>query len=573
MSNLLPSARPVATFRAMTKHVVVMALALVIGLGRVAADGVDDLYLRIYSTIQEADALSARNETAPALAKYIEAQADLQAFQQGNPQWNPKVVTFRMDYLSGKISDLSAKVPPVTSATAALLNAIKTNLPAADAAPLEAQRPAAPADWLEQLNNLKAQAGQLQSDKAGLEAKLKEALSLRPASLEPSELAKAEAKLKALQKENDLLKVSLEEKKSKPVPAADPKELAKAQESLKEAQQQLGAQTDLVARLQTENAKLRRDKAELEASVKAAASAPPVAVPAPVVAESPRVKESKRIKQLEQERDDYKEKWKLADKALKSRKDKMAATRVQELEDEVSRLRARVESFEAKQIPFTAEELALFRQPEAKLPEPKADKKPAKSPSPETTSLAAEAHRHFSNGELDQAETNYVEVLARESNNAPALANLAAIQLERGRLDAALTNVRQALAASPDDAFTLSVLGRLKFRQAKYDEALDALSRAAKVDPKNAEVQIFLGLTLSEKGLRGPAEAALRKAIQLEPGNGNAHQNLAVIYLSQNPPAVELARWHYQRARASGAAANPELEKMLQERTAVKSAQ
>ena len=94
-------------------------------------------------------------------------------------------------------------------------------------------------------------------------------------------------------------------------------------------------------------------------------------------------------------------------------------------------------------------------------------------------------------------------------------------------------------------------------------EALDALSRAAKMDPDNAEIQNYLGLALSEKGMRGPAETALRRAVQLQPNYGGAHYNLAIVYSSQQPPAMELARFHYQKAITSGHAPNKELEQKL----------
>ena len=58
----------------------------------------------------------------------------------------------------------------------------------------------------------------------------------------------------------------------------------------------------------------------------------------------------------------------------------------------------------------------------------------------------------------------------------------------------------------------------------------------------------------------------MRKAIQLDPGTANAHNNLAVIYITQRPPLVELARWHYQKALAAGYPPNPDLEKMLERR-------
>ena len=89
------------------------------------------------------------------------------------------------------------------------------------------------------------------------------------------------------------------------------------------------------------------------------------------------------------------------------------------------------------------------------------------------------------------------------------------------------------------------------------------MSRAAKLDPQNPEIQNYLGVTLAQKGLRAQAETALRKAIQLDPNDGPAHNNLAVIYASQQPPLTELARWHYQKALDDGQPHNPDLEKLL----------
>ena len=94
------------------------------------------------------------------------------------------------------------------------------------------------------------------------------------------------------------------------------------------------------------------------------------------------------------------------------------------------------------------------------------------------------------------------------------------------------------------------------------------LSRAARLDPQNPEIENYLGVTLSHKGLRQQAETALRKAVQLDPNYAAAHNNLAVIYISQQPPLPELARWHYEKALAAGQPPNPDLEKMLAEKGA-----
>jgi Flp pilus assembly protein TadD len=103
----------------------------------------------------------------------------------------------------------------------------------------------------------------------------------------------------------------------------------------------------------------------------------------------------------------------------------------------------------------------------------------------------------------------------------------------------------------------------LRFQQGKYDEAFDALSRSAQLDPKNAETQNYLGITLSQQGQREAAETALRKAVMLNPNYAGAHHNLAVVYATQKPPFLELARYHYRKALALGQPNNPELEKQI----------
>jgi Flp pilus assembly protein TadD len=243
------------------------------------------------------------------------------------------------------------------------------------------------------------------------------------------------------------------------------------------------------------------------------------------------------------------------------------------MENDLANLRARLEVFEAKPVPYSTEELALFRTPGTKLAKAEAPasttRKSVKELPAGSAALVAEAQRYFSNRQFDKAEEKYLQVLRQDENNVYTLANLAAIELERNNLEEAEKHIKQAVSEAPNDGYSLSILGYLKFRQEKYDDAFDALSRAAQANPESAEIQNFLGLTLSHKGMRIPAETALRKAIQLEPGYASAHNNLAVIYLTQQPPQVELARWHYQKAIAAGHPKNPDLELMLdQKRTA-----
>ena len=190
--------------------------------------------------------------------------------------------------------------------------------------------------------------------------------------------------------------------------------------------------------------------------------------------------------------------------------------------------------------------------PEPKLASVEPTKPAAQQVSPSLAPLAAEAQRLFAAGDYQKAEEKYLQLLKEKSNNPIVLANLAIIETELNHLESAEKHIRAAIALAPEDVFNYAALGTLKLKQGQNDEAIDALSRAAKLAPQNAEIQSRLGVAFSQKGLRGPAEAALRKALQLQPGYGRAHLNLAVIYANQDPPLLELARWHYQKAIAAG---------------------
>ena len=629
-------------------------VALLLALTGARAQGPDDQYIQIYNLIQDADKLVDNLQPADALPKYLEAQTALRAFQKGYPQWSPDVIGFRVKYVAAKITALTGKAPD-TNATASAASAptaetpapgpaaptqaVPAPAPAAPAAPAPASTPPAttaspapaaqpaPSDLEAQIALLRDQGRQLQADKAVLEAKLKEALSVQPAAVDPRELTKAEEKVRSLQKENDLLKVSLNQVKASPSPAPDTKALDEARQALAEANRNLAAEKETlqarlktasadaeasaalraenqllkkqladlkaappsqdkgeqahcqlveaqtqIAALQSDKEMLRLEKTVLESRIKQLSTPPAATAASPASAKGT---DAARIKQLQKERDDLQKQLAAANKELYSRKGKAAAAKVAELETQLAALRARLEVYEAREVPYTAEELALLKQPETKIApvDRKGGKKSVSELPPGTVALVAEAQRLYADRQLDKAEAKYLQVLQQDNKNVPTLANLAAIQLDEDHLETAEINIKQALGVAPDDPYSLFVLGRLKLRQKKYDEAVEALSRAATFDPHDAQIQNFLGLALSEKGLRGPAETALRKAIQLDPGYANAHNNLAVVYLTQQPPLTELARWHYQKALAAGLPHNPDLEKMLDAKQSATSGQ
>ena len=512
----------------------------------------DERYLRIYSLIQQGDGL-AGTKPADALATFNTAQRQLQQFQKIFPDWNPGIISFRLNYLKGKISDLQSPV-------AASVAAVKTNEPAGPAGvPVDNSAPLIAA--------LNAQLKSEQSENETLQARLKEALAAQPAAIDARELTDAQEQIRQLMKENDLMKAS----QPAPPVAGPEKNIVTDTHALNQARQKLAeskrkfleeqaraeklvvenkkmrersksaGNLDALAALRTENLKLRD---QIEALNAAAANSPEVEKlaaelkaaraqilslksAAAVAALEKLALEKKfaqfanapkpdlaafeaRIRSLSQERDDLMAKLDSVSRKNSRGKNDSVAAQVAALNDEVKTLRSRLAVNEAKAVPYTPEELALFRQ---SMPQPSKVEPVRKSINElpaGAAELVASAQQHFARREFDQAAADYQKILDRDQNNGLALANLATIELQQDKLADAEKHIKAAVAQSPDDAYNLSTLGYLKFRQEKYDEALDVLSRAATIDPENPEIQNYLGVTLSHKGLRAQGETALR---------------------------------------------------------------
>ena len=94
-------------------------VALLLSLSGARAEGPDDQYIRIYNLIQEADKLNSGGQPSEALPKYLEAQASLQRFQKGYPDWNVKVISFRLNYVAAKAAAASPRVPAPVAPTPA----------------------------------------------------------------------------------------------------------------------------------------------------------------------------------------------------------------------------------------------------------------------------------------------------------------------------------------------------------------------------------------------------------------------------------------------------------------------
>ena len=104
----------------------------------------DDQYLTIYGQIQEADSQNDNGYSDAALALYQKAQAALVQLHKKYPNWNTKLIGFRMDYVDQKIEALSSKKPtssaPAKSTEGATVGGSQVKLLSAGAEPRKALR-------------------------------------------------------------------------------------------------------------------------------------------------------------------------------------------------------------------------------------------------------------------------------------------------------------------------------------------------------------------------------------------------------------------------------------------------
>ncbi len=571
------------------------------------AAAADELYVRIFNTILQADDLARAGQGKQALEKYLSAQDDLKKLQSAYKTWEPKLVDFRLKYLDDLVQRLNKQFPGTT--------APKPLVPAVQLADdPDASKLTGMDRQIRELNNELVKA---RAEATGAQQKLREALAARPKDVDPAELAKAQQRARDLQKAADLKQIELEDATKRlaalnkerddlqkrvavltdkaEVPGLKKeisalkgkvdeltKRAAAGDKSEELARQVAAAKADLKAEqdrasdLAKANKKmeailtdptnptgitvdqvrsLEKRNRELEASVKSLEGQVQKGTA-----------DAAKLRQLEKEREDLQKQLNELQKQLNEKK-KVSSNAPEQLEHQLVSARARVAALEARKTPYSAEELALMKGSSAPVAKPAPVAKSAKQSSadlpPGAANAALEAQRAYSAQRFDEAEKKYLEVLTVAPDNIYTLANLGAAQMELNKLSEAEVHLGRALALDAEDAFSLSLLGLLKFRQNKADDAFDALSRAAKLDPDNAQTQNYLGLALAQRGQREPAEAAFRKAIQLAPGYAVAHYNLAVYYATQQPPTRELARWHYQKAVSVGHPKSDELEKLL----------
>ncbi|MSU35437.1 MAG: hypothetical protein EXS36_10045 [Pedosphaera sp.] len=208
------------------------------------AVGPDEMFVMAYNLIHQADSQKEAGNVRTAWSVYSQAQEDLRTLQRAYPEWNDRVVNYRLRYVAAMLEELKVFGPtPVTPAK--LLPPV--------IAPAEEE--------ITELTALNDQIRRLGSEKAMLEARLREALSAQPAPIDPRELQRAVEKITTLQATNQGLIQQLEQQQADRRNLIDKVVLEESHRALQDANRQLLAQ-------KTSAAALQKERTELEAALK-----------------------------------------------------------------------------------------------------------------------------------------------------------------------------------------------------------------------------------------------------------------------------------------------------------------
>lgn len=207
------------------------------------------------------------------------------------------------------------------------------------------------------------------------------------------------------------------------------------------------------------------------------------------------------------------------------------------------------------------------RAPEAPPPAPAPVAVPDEAKPPVQTAIVekigAEGIEAFQAGNFEGAREAYLRVLKIEPDNLPALVNLGATEYRLGNNDEAERLLRRSLQIKPDNPTAWLNLGIIYLERNEPMRSLAAVAQAVVQAPNDPVARNYLGVAAGRNQWFDAAETELRRAVELRPDYADAHFNLAVFCLERDPPAVELARRHYQKAIDLGAAPDPLIEKAL----------
>jgi len=182
---------------------------------------------------------------------------------------------------------------------------------------------------------------------------------------------------------------------------------------------------------------------------------------------------------------------------------------------------------------------------------------------PELRDLAREATLAAAAQDWERARDKYLEMVERAPGNELAYANLGVAEHQLGNRLAATANLEKSLSINPSIAENWQTLGLIQYENGDLPLAISSLMRAIHAVPGDATSRLVLAAVLRDYGWEKASVVELRRALDIDPKLPDAHYNLALAYLSESPPRVELARRHYYAAIDLGAEPSEEMDRVF----------
>ena len=227
----------------------VVLLALVSVFSVIA--GPDDDFVLIYQLIQQTDSQRELGQLAQARAGYLKAQELLKSLKRNHPDWNDRVVAYRLRYVAEKLESIPEQ--PATPAVSVGKVEIGNPVPTTSTEPAN--------EVVAQFSALNQEISALRIERQRLEAKLREALTAQPAPVDPRELQHAVERITQLQATNKVLFSRLETQEAERKGLVDKVLLEEAKKALGSANQQLSDQ-------KRKSSELEQQRGQIEVELK-----------------------------------------------------------------------------------------------------------------------------------------------------------------------------------------------------------------------------------------------------------------------------------------------------------------
>ena len=138
-----------------------------------------------------------------------------------------------------------------------------------------------------------------------------------------------------------------------------------------------------------------------------------------------------------------------------------------------------------------------------------------------------ELHR---NGQLQQAELIYQQILQVNPENAEVLHLLGTIAHQVEKYDLAINLINQAIEIDPNQSSFFNNLGLTLQKQGRFEEAVQAYKQTIDLNSESSECYYNLGITLNDQGKLEEAIQAYQRAIEINPNHIEACNSLGIAF-------------------------------------------